>query len=69
MKHDVPDLTYPQIEQAINERIVGRNAGRNREILRKRLLEGKTFEVIAEETKLSVRQVYNIVYKCEEKIF
>lgn len=69
MKHIIPDLTYSEIESAINEYIVGRNAQRNRAVLKRRLLDGLTFEQIAEEFNLSVRQTYNIIYKYENKIF
>lgn len=69
MKHIIPNLEYADIEKAINQRIVGKHSARDRDIMRKRLLEGLTFEQIAEDFKLSVRQIYNIVYKCENKIF
>ena len=69
MRHEIPDLTYSEIEKAINERIIGRNAQRDREVLKGRLLDGLTFEALAERHDLSVRQVYNIVYRNETKIF
>jgi hypothetical protein len=58
-----------QIEQLITEWIVGRNAERDREILRRRLFDGVTFERLSEEFDLSVRQTKNIVYKGEHRIF
>lgn len=42
---------------------------RNREILKRRLIDGICFEPLAEEFDLSVRQVKNIVYKGEKVIF
>ena len=42
---------------------------RNRQILKQRLVHGVKFEPLAEEFELSVRQVKNIVYKEQEKIF
>lgn len=42
---------------------------RNRAILKRRLLDGICYEPLAEEFDLSDRQVKNIVYKCEEKLF
>lgn len=69
MKHAIPEWTYSEIEQAINQRIVGKHASRDRDIMRSRLLDGLTFEEIAELYGLSVRQVYNIVYRCEDRIF
>lgn len=62
-------MTKTEIVKAIEENIVGRNAERNRAILYRRLIDGICFEPLAEEFNLSVRQVKNIVYKCENKIF
>lgn len=42
---------------------------RDREVTRKRLIDGMFFEPLAEEFDLSVRQVKRIVYKAEEQIF
>ena len=41
---------------------------RDRKILKRRWLDGITFERLAEEFDLSVRQVKNIVYKSENRI-
>ena len=53
----------------IDEWIIGRNAERNRKILKRRLLDGIIYEKLAEEFDMSVRQVKTIVYKSEEKLF
>ena len=58
-----------EIESAIDEWIVGKNAQRNRNILKSRLINGLTFEELSEEYDMSVRQIQNIVYKSQEKIF
>lgn len=58
-----------EIEAGIDEWIVGRNAERNRRILKRRLCDGVTYDTLAEEFELSVRQVKNIVYKCEDRLF
>ncbi len=58
-----------EIEAGIDEWIVGRNAERNRMILKRRLCDGVTYDTLAEEFELSVRQVKNIVYKCEDRLF
>lgn len=58
-----------EIEHAIDEWIVGRNAERNRAILKRRLIDGICYEPLAEEFDLSVSQVKRIVYKLEQKIF
>ena len=42
---------------------------RNRTLLKRRLLDGITYEQLAEEFDLSVRQVKTIVYRSEEIIF
>ena len=63
------DLSRSDIEAAIDNWIIGRNAERNRMILKRRLLDGITFDRLAEEFDLSVRQVKNIVYQCEDKLY
>ena len=62
------DHSRTEIEQAIDEWIVGRNAERNRAILKRRLIDGICYEPLAEEFDLSVRQVKNIIYKEQEKV-
>ena len=42
---------------------------RDRAILKRRLLDGICFEPLAEEFDMSVRQIKNIVYKSQEKLF
>lgn len=51
------------VESAIDEWVVGRNAERNRKILKRRVIDGICFEPLAEEFDMSVRQIKNIVYK------
>ena len=63
------DLSRSDIEKLIDEWITGRNAERNREILKRRLIDGVCYEPLAEEFDLSVRQIKNIVYKTEEILF
>ena len=58
-----------EIEQSIDQWIIGRNAERNRELLKRRICDGITYERLAEEFDLSVRQTKNIVYKCKEILF
>lgn len=41
---------------------------RNRCIIKRRLLDGLTYESLAEEFDLSVQQVKNIVYKCQDAL-
>ena len=63
------DYSRTQIEYAINEWIIGKNAERDRMILKRRLIDGIYYEPLAEEFDMSVRQIKNIVYKNQEKIF
>lgn len=44
-------------------------SSRDRQILKDRLLDGMTFEQLAEKHNLSVQRVKEIVYKCQERIF
>ena len=60
------DLSRSEIEYLIDEWIFSE---RDRAILKRRLLDGICYEPLAEEFDLSVRQVKNIVYKSEEKLF
>ena len=48
------DLSRTEIESAIDEWIIGKNAERDRKVLRRRLIDGVTFERLAEEQELSV---------------
>ena len=57
-----------EIEHAIDEWIVGKNAERNRAILKRRLIDGICYEPLAEEFGMSVRQIKNIVYKSQTKL-
>ena len=62
----IDDIPASEIERLINEWILNE---RNRAILKRRLIDGVCFEPLAEEFDLSVRQVKQIVYKGEERIF
>lgn len=42
---------------------------RDRNVLKRRYIDGIKFEPLAEEFDLSVRQVKNIIYKHEKSIF
>jgi len=59
----IGNLSRTQIELAIHEWIVGRNAERNRQILKRRLIDGICYEALAEEFDLSSKQIQNICYK------
>lgn len=63
------DLSRSELESLIDEWIIGRNAERDRKILKRRLIDGITYENLAEEFDLSVRQLKNIIYKAEDRLF
>lgn len=60
------NLPREEIERLIDSWIFKE---RDRRILKRRLLDGICYEPLAEEFDLSVRQVKNIVYKSEQKLF
>ena len=60
------EYTNSQIRELIAEHI---HSLRDRRILERRLIDGITFERLAEEFELSVRQTKNIVHKNEEILF
>lgn len=60
------ELSRTEIELLIDEWIFSE---RNRMIMKRRLLDGICYEPLAEEFNLSVRQIKNIVYKCEDRLF
>lgn len=63
---ELESASRDEIEYLIDQYI---HNERNRAILKRRLLDGICYEPLAEEFDLSDRQVKNIVYKCEEKLF
>ena len=63
------DVSADRIAADIDRWITGRNAERNRDILKRRLIDGIRFEVLAEEFDLSVPQTKSIVYKTSAKLF
>lgn len=60
------DITIPEMEQLIDLWIYNK---RNRAIIKRKIIDGVSFECVAEEFDMSVRGVKNIVYKCQEIIF
>lgn len=56
------DLSRTQMNNIIDEWIFNE---RNRNIIKRRLLDGITYEKLAEEFNLSVQQTKTIVYKCQ----
>ena len=60
------DYSNTVINDAIEEYI---HKKRDRDILKRRLIDGITYEKLAEEFDLSVRNVKYIVYKGQDRIF
>lgn len=67
-KHRIDNVTKTQLENIIDEYIIGFKAERNRQLMKQRLCDGLTFEELAEESDMSVRQVKKIVYDNEQII-
>ena len=60
------NLSNSQLTELIDEWI---RSERDRAILKRRLIDGICFEPLAEEFDLSVRQVKNIVYRSQDRLF
>lgn len=63
------ELSRSELDFLISEWIIGRNAERDRAMLRRRLFDGITFEKLAEEFDMSPRQTREIIHKAEQKIY
>ena len=60
------DYTNSAVSAAIDEYI---HNERDRMVFKRRLIDGLTYERLAEEFDLSVRRVKMIVYKGKERVF
>ena len=60
------DYTNSQISAIIDEVI---HSERDRAILKRRYIDGICYEPLAEEFDLSVRQMKNIVYRSEQRLY
>jgi DNA-directed RNA polymerase sigma subunit (sigma70/sigma32) len=65
-KHEIYGLSRSQWEQLIDEWVFNE---RDRKILKRRLLDGITFEKLAEEFGMSVQQTKTVVYVAQSKLF
>lgn len=65
MRGSLPDISRSEWVRLIDEWILN---DRDRRLIKRRLLDGITFDELAEEFLLSVRQTKEIVYKCTEKL-
>ena len=60
------EYTNSEIRKLIDEHV---HNARNRAILIRRLIDGICYEPLAEEFDLSVRQVKNIIYREQDRLF
>ena len=60
------EYTNSRIREIIGEWI---HSERDRRLLERRLIDGVTFERLAEEFDMSDRQIRRIVYKLQEELF
>lgn len=63
---NLDNISNSEIEHLIDEWI---HSERDRKILKRRLIDGICYEPLADEMDMSVRQIKNIVYKAEAKLF
>ena len=59
------EYTNSQMERLIAEHI---HNERDRELLKRRLVDGITYEKLSEEFELSTQRVKTIVYKAQQKL-
>lgn len=60
------EYTNSEISMIIDEHI---HSERDRKILKRRYIDGICIEPLAEEFDLSPRQIKNIIYRSESKVF
>lgn len=63
---DNADMSRSEWENLIDEWIFNE---RDRKLLKRRLLDGTCFELLAEEFELSTTQVKRIIYNLQNKLF
>lgn len=69
MKNPLLELSRTDIEFLIENWIVGNNAQRDREILKRRLIDGLSYYELSNEFNLSLPQIKTIVKKRQEYLF
>lgn len=60
------DYTNSQIAALIDEHI---HSERDRQILKRRFIDGRCYEALAEEFDMSDRHIKRIIYKLQERLF
>ena len=69
MNLDTYNLSRADWELLIDQWIIGRNAERDRAILKRRLLDGVCYQPLAEDFGLSIQRTKTIVYKAQSRLF
>ena len=62
----IEDISNSELSELIDEWI---HSERDRMIMKSRLIDGLTFESLAEKHDMSTRHIKRVVYKCEQQIF
>lgn len=65
-KQPIPDLSRSEISHLIDEWIFNQ---RDRDILKRRLLDGVSFDQLSDEFFLSPQRIKAIVYKAQDKLY
>ena len=63
------ELGRTEVERLVDEWIIGFDAETRRAMLKRRLLDGITFERLAEEFGKSPRRTRTIIHDCEEILY
>ena len=63
------DVSADKISADVDLWITGRNAERDRKILKRRLIDGPTYEQLAAEFDMSATQIARILYKTSQNFF
>lgn len=63
------DLSRTEWEHLIDENIIGERAYRDREMLKDSLLDGRTYEWIAEKYEMSTRHVARMIPRLQNRLF
>lgn len=68
MENELFEKPRSEWEHLIDEYVIGKNAERDRLILKRRLLDGVCLEPLAEEFDLSVQRIKIIIYNSQNRI-
>lgn len=69
MKYDFSEAFNDDLAAAIDNCVNGLHAERNRNLLKRNLIDGVCYEPLAEEFRISTQRAKDIVYKWRGKIY